>query len=698
MKFNLVYFILSTTLIVLNVYFLNNNNKNQSCNLNDNQYKWKIKHDRSDIGILFDVSGSMSSPFNSMNNNNYGKRLDELSNILERIVRRKNKQKNEKIRIFSILFGGYRELIYDFGNILNISNNVFEPLYSENEKPSNYSHGFCKAIKDILSDYGKKALYIDKYLYSKSGPTERLCEMGYNIMKKDRHLCNVIYDELPNHCKGFIKGSSMGVAKFLGEINILGFQPLKCVEERFDEGTNDIIKNIYIKCINRYISIIMNEEIFSRRYNNNKFKFFEGNDLLNIIKNLENKIITPDNSKIKILDLFEDYIYGNTPLYTALNLSFFNFQTQSHKDNNKYIFIISDGELNDVDKNFDYITEIREKAENNEIMIISIFLTSSNIPYKSKLYDTIQSHFTKGAQDLFLMSSTLDYQHPIIKFFIQKGWDIPRSGGCKLFVEINNSKNLNEFIDLFNEAISMFNLKYNYNSKENPNSLMNLLSLTSINDYVNSNVINKFNAKEQIGGTCYANAISAGICLSSAKVIGRPKLDFFDIRQKIIDKYDKGEGGDTFGILNEYLVNYRLHHKIVKEDEARKAIMETRPCVAKFRLTERQWENFENFYEQNPKGILTKEIINKPNNYSDEDGGGHAVVLTHISKDYLKFLNSWGCNWGDNGYFKIKDAEVLGVEFADIYWETSDLTSDEITYYNNYMNNLTKKINDSLFD
>ena len=57
------------------------------------------------------------------------------------------------------------------------------------------------------------------------------------------------------------------------------------------------------------------------------------------------------------------------------------------------------------------------------------------------------------------MSSTLDYQHPIIKFFIEKGWHIPLSGECKLFIEVNNSKNLNKFIGLFNEAIGILNSK-----------------------------------------------------------------------------------------------------------------------------------------------------------------------------------------------------------------------------------------------
>ena len=69
-------------------------------------------------------------------------------------------------------------------------------------------------------------------------------------------------------------------------------------------------------------------------------------------------------------------------------------------------------------KNFDYIGEIRKKAEDNQVMVISIFLTNNSIPKEEKLYDKIESHFSQGSKDLFLMSSTLTYEHPIIKFFI----------------------------------------------------------------------------------------------------------------------------------------------------------------------------------------------------------------------------------------------------------------------------------------
>ena len=45
----------------------------------------------------------------------------------------------------------------------------------------------------------------------------------------------------------------------------------------------------------------------------------------------------------------------------------------------------------------------------------------------------------------------------------------------------------------------------------------------------------------------------------------------------------------------------------------------------------------------------------------------HAVVLVGCGPNYLKFMNSWGQNWGDGGFFRIKDAKVLPcMEFYDV--------------------------------
>ena len=646
----------------------------------------------SDIGILFDVSGSMQSPFNSFSNQSYKKRSDEIINIVERICNRKNIQKNEQIRIFSVLFGGRSESIFDFCSLLEISNKTFKhQLTSSNEKVSKHNYnGYDKKFVKILSENGNKSLYLDDYLYCDSGPTERVCELGYYLLEDDYYLREKIYDKLPEKCKW--KAADIAI----GGLNFFGF-----FKGDVNKGTTDIINDIYQICMDSYISRIINEERSLRVGSGNKLRFINGNDLVNIKKNLEGKLASPDKTNFNIIDLFKKYIYGNTPLYTALNLSFDNFKKQSNGKNNKILFIISDGELNDVDKSVDYIGEINKKAKENNVIIVSIFLTSNSIPKEEKLYDTVQNHFTSGSKDLFLMSSTLTYENPVIKFLIQKKWDIPSSGQCNLFVEINNTQNLNNFIDLMNEAVGELNNKYNKETAKNPNSLINLLSSTAVNDYVNSEVINKVEAKEQEGDTCFANAIAIGIYLASARVIGRKNLDFKTLRDTLINKYGT-DGAKTETVLKECLGNYRLHYKAINEEEARKAIMETRPCVARFELTLKQWRNFQVFYINNPSGILTKEDLNKEETYIPGNAGsskrGHCVVLTHISKDYLKFLNSYGTNFGENGYFKVKSADVLNCQFFDIFWDIPDLNNEEINYFNNYMEKLKNDVNSELFD
>ena len=358
---------------------------------------------KNDIGILFDVSGSMRSPFNSLSSKSYQTRADELTNILERICQRGNRLKNEQIRIFSLLFGGMDEAIYDFCNLMEISNNKFKKTLISKKNPEapwkDSEKRFRNEFKEILSERGRRPLYLDQYLFCRNGPSERLCEMGCYLLEDDPQLRFEIYDSLPGNCRGML---SYGLV-----------YPF-CTTKRVNEGTTEVINDIYQKCIDKFASKIIQEDIDQRKNNGNKIKFMDGNDLIRIKNNLQDKIEAPDNNQFNILDLFSKYIYGDTPLYAALNMAFDNFKMQSDKNNNKFIFILSDGELNDADKSIDYISKIKENARDNSITIISIFLTTKNIKEET-LYDDIQNHFTKGSKDLFLMSSTLNYEHPVIK-------------------------------------------------------------------------------------------------------------------------------------------------------------------------------------------------------------------------------------------------------------------------------------------
>ncbi len=182
----------------------------------------------------------------------------------------------------------------------------------------------------------------------------------------------------------------------------------------------------------------------------------------------------------------------------------------------------------------------------------------------------------------------------------------------------------------------------------------------------------------------YANALAVIICLASARVHGRKKLDYFDVREKIINKF--GNISNIYQVMENCLSNYKLHFNEVDEKGARKAIKDSRPCLAEFYLTGRQWDNFIEFYNHNKKGILTKEILNENNAFNNKSkgGGNIEVILTHVSEDCLTFLNSWGTFFADNGYFRVKNADVLDVKFFDVFWYITDLSKEEIDAYNNY--------------
>ena len=146
---------------------------------------------------------------------------------------------------------------------------------------------------------------------------------------------------------------------------------------------------------------------------------------------------------------------------------------------------------------------------------------------QQSFYNEIQSNFDEGAKFLFNISSKLNYHNNIIKFFIKKNWDIPLNGICKLFIEINNSEDLNQFINLINESIDK------NESVENVNKIIGDSLLESI---IDKNYIGQFKSEEQEDGRCWAYSLSAVIYLASCRVFGRKIVKFDNILEKIKKK------------------------------------------------------------------------------------------------------------------------------------------------------------------
>ncbi|CAF4638548.1 unnamed protein product, partial [Rotaria sp. Silwood2] len=87
------------------------------------------------------------------------------------------------------------------------------------------------------------------------------------------------------------------------------------------------------------------------------------------------------------------------------------------------------------------------------------------------------------------------------------------------------------------------------------------------------------------------------------------------------------------------------NHPQVEELEARQAINARRPLVATFRLSQKQWEVFGEFYKNNPHGILQARDLQTEN--SSTKTFGHAVVLMRCDATSLTFMNSWGTRFAN---------------------------------------------------
>ena len=218
-------------------------------------------------------------------------------------------------------------------------------------------------------------------------------------------------------------------------------------------------------------------------------------------------------------------------------------------------------------------------------------------------------------------------------------------------------------------------------------ALASIIMEISLDIYITYKNISFGPQPKQIGGTCYAHASATVLHLAMLRIFHREggHPDFDKLRDKLIDRFGV-EGANVERLLREVCPEYRLHYEKVNTEQAMSAITSGRPILATFHLTGGEWESFSQFYETTPKGILTRKEIDirkRPRCSSTE---GHAVVLTtyNSKSGQLRLMNSWGMEWGDSGFFNVESADVLGLEFFDIFWTLNDLTQGEKDSFRNF--------------
>ena len=421
--------------------------------------------------------------------------------------------------------------------------------------------------------------------------------------------------------------------------------------------------------------VISQESILERMKNTfESFKLIDSETMVNKILNLKN--IINNNYRFfnqSLLEAFNNFISKqSSSIILSLKQIFEVFNNTNTKSKYNYIIILTDGTIKEKSYN---LHNLISKAKENNITIITILLKKEKNIIRKKFYTEFPKDMDKNLKNLFDVSSKVNYKNPLARQFIKKNWDFPKESEGTLLFE-SNLEDLKEFTDNFKKTrdedyeiiIDDFNLK----------------------NFVHFKF--KFDTKNQIFGTCWANAYSEAIFLANKRVLGRKTESFETYRENLIKyaccKKDDGCNFKSQRVRKYFRDNCMRFEKILSEKEVQNALMKGRFVICHFNINDVQWDNFCDFFEKHKDEVLNKKDINKNMDPIKRDTSGHAILLVEWNKDYLKFLNSWGSNWANKGTFKVKNGDVLAsyytddvAEFYDIFYKLEDLSKEEKSYY-----------------
>ena len=403
---------------------------------------------------------------------------------------------------------------------------------------------------------------------------------------------------------------------------------------------------------------------------------FKVKDALNVLHGcVGEKELSKEKSR-ELLQSVEPYIYGGTPLYQSIEKTIELFQASRFSSHKKLLFILSAGEPTDgktTCADGAGIDRVVSKLTTAGVTVVSCFVSDSTQIEPRRLFSTIGPDWDRGANFLFSLSSKVSTQSLPRTVFVKRGWTIDHTNNeTHLFLQLNHPDNLREICDVARNVVCC------------QDALSDLLSSVELDLYINQEV-KDLRARRQEGETCCAEAAATVLSLSMRRILGREGgyPNFHELREEIVKEFDCEKypnGLPTTHVLQKMCPRYRLRCKRVDYKGAMKAVASSRPVVATFRLTEKEWDIFEEFYESNPKGILTKKEIDITARCPKTPDFGHAVVLTSFDSECLRLLNSFREDWADLGFFRVENADVLRLKFIEVYWTEDELKVEEKTY------------------
>ena len=508
--------------------------------------------------------------------------------------------------------------------------------------------------------------------------------MLYFLQRNPDFTRRFVYDILPQECREMVMGvrslAKEGLYHTAGLLSRVGLVRPDIQESATKESVEEVIENGK-KLLLELRMVAVNTAAITSVQKASKI----------LHDSVGDQEVT-DERVNELTKTVEPYIYGGTPLFRAIKHSVELFSHSEFANHEKILFILSDGDPSDgKGETHPQLQKLSELG----VKIASCYITRDEISNPRRLYGGRRVTWKEPAKFMFGISSIIKTQEIPRALFAKRGWQIDISNNeTRLFFQVNHPDVIKDVCDVAKRAVL------------SQDALSEVLSEVDLELYINKSN-KRFKPTRQRGDTCYAHAAAAVMHLAMKRIIGRVGgyPDFDELREKLIAKYGEEEDVSTFQVLSEVCPEYRLQCKRVDAVKAIKAISEKRPVVATFHLTGAQWDQFDQFYEEKEKGkgkgkgkgkeILTKSYLNSKTD-SESKPGGHAVVLTSYDAESLRLMNSYGKDFADGGFFRVQDADVLGLKFVDVYWDLNDLRKEEKKAYEKHGAEVARNLIESL--
>ena len=641
------------------------------------------------IGILLDVSGSMRHSIGEGTDEEGGPWARSIIEVIDNLIKYDIPSDNH---VFAIGFGAsFGEEVFDIiGTLKQIPNqdNVAEG-------PATPEH--INQIFDVLEEAGARR--VRKWAeveVVKKALTDNLAAMFlYKLQCDEPFLKEFVEKILPPACRDWPKP---GVGLYLGAVYAAALiWPPAVIPTLLALKYGPDVGNAYSSWVTGYKRATVEEvqEVVekAKAYLLKKVdadSIFNVQDASDVVHRCaDEKNLTKEKSR-ELLQRIEPYIYGKSPFFRAIGVARALFRHSKFSSHKKLLFILSDGVPTD-GKTTDRARVDYEVSKFTKVgvTVVSCFITNSARIEPKRLFSKMELDWDPAAKFMFSLSSKFLTQSLPRKMFVKRGWTIDDTNNeTHLFLQLNHPDNMQEIFELARNVVCC------------QSQLFDFLSSVALDLHINQE-LKCYKAKRKQGATCRVNAAAAVLHLSMKQILKREGgyPNFYKIKEEIINRFESDrDRANTILVLQEMCPKYRLHCQKVDLKGAMKAITSGRPVVATFRLTGNEWDRFKEFYERNPKGILTKNDIDIPVSHLEHCSPpktpdfGHAVVLTSFDSECLRLLNSWGENWADMGFFRVQNADVLRLQFIDVYWTVEDLTDEENSYYWKHGSDVARKL------